>query len=193
MKSLHKELRKELANNRYEVTDTGEVLFPSTKILMRGEFAHDVNGEDEIVTPNMIVNEGLDYILDVALSAGTYLGPFYISVFKANVSPTSSWTAANYVATATEAVHTTDVTPATNRPEWTEAGVSSQVIDNYASKAAITVVPATLDLWGAALLTSQPWASTSGKLIAATNFGTARSLLQNDVFNIGYRFTASDA
>lgn len=45
-----------------------------------------VNGGPWEDTPNLIVNEGLAYLLNVGLSAGSQLPTFYIAPFAANVT-----------------------------------------------------------------------------------------------------------
>lgn len=190
MSKLFKELSKEVRNHNYERADSG-ILFAKQGLIIGGVFETAVNGEDVREDHNLVVNTGLDYFLDVALSGGSQLSTLYLTAYQNNVAPAASWTAANFDSTADE-IAVTDVDEA-SRPTWDEAGVASQVIDNYASKAALTVAVATLDLWGVALLSTNTFGGTSGTLIAAAQFSAIRNMLVDDVLSIGYKFTATSA
>lgn len=174
-------------DDRYEQTQSG-LLVP---VKAGGVFDIFVNGELVETIPNLVTNQGLDYLLDVGLNGGTQYSNWYVTAFKNNVSPAANWTASNFDSTADE-IDATNVTAAT-RQAWTDAGVSGQQIDNYASKAEYTVLSATLDLYGVAIASASAYASGTGVLLAATAFASVRNLLQDDVLGIGYRFTMASA
>lgn len=174
----------------FEKNESG-LLVPEGKVTVGGIFDIWVNGELVEQIPNLVVTEGLNYILDVALSGGSQEAAFYVTAFKNAVSPAANWTAATFAATAGE-ISLADVVEA-NRQVWTDGGVVAGVVDNYASKAEYTVEAATLDLNGVALISSIGIAATTGKLIAASAFGATRSLVVDDVIGIGYRFTITSA
>ena len=176
----------------FEQTGDGRIYVPSQNLLLGGVFDFTVNGE--LVHQdlhNLVTTEGLNYILDAALSGGTPITSWYVTAFKNNVSPAANWAAANFDSTADE-IDATDVTAST-RQAWTDAGVSAGQVDNYAAKSEYTVLAATLDLYGVAFLSGSAFGGTTGKVVAATAFGAVRSLVADDVFGIGYRFVATSA
>ena len=73
------------------------------------------------------------------------------------------------------------------RPEWKPTDTTTQRIDNIANVATVTFATAgTLTVTGAALLTSSGKGSTTGTLISATKFPTARVFQKDDKFEVGY-------
>ena len=169
-------------------TESGLVV-PHDKLVIGGVFDVFINGELVESIPNLVTNEGLDYMLNAGLTGGTQVSSWYVTAYKGAVAPASTWTAANFDTNATE-VLVSDVAEAT-RQAWSQAGVSGQQVDNYASKAELTVDVATLDLNGVAIVSASAFGATSGTLLAATQFTATRSLLQNDVIGLGYRFSAA--
>lgn len=163
-----------------------ELIIPDQKIICGGIFDLYVNGELVESKRNLVTNEGLSHILSVALDSGAQITSWYATAFKGNVTVAAGWTAANFDSNATE-ITASDVDESA-RQAWTSGGESSQQVDNYAAKAEYTVASATLDLYGVALASASAFGSTSGTLLAATNFGSVRSLVEDDVFGIGYRF-----
>ena len=186
--NLIKSLRKSQRKGKYERSESG-LYFASERATFGGEFFHSVNGGDVVVQPNTMVNEAGNYFLDVALAAGSQLSAFYMTMFKGNVTPAVSWTAATFDSTATE-VTGTDIAE-TTRQVWTPGAVSTLQVDNYSSKAAMTVDTATLAVYGLAMLSSNVLGGTTGTLIAATRFAAVRNLVLADVLNMGYRFTVT--
>lgn len=188
MNNLRRELRREIRNNRYEKTDSG-IFLPRSGVGISGLVEVSVNDGPTERFSNLVVNQGLDYILGVALDKDTTSKEtlFYVTCHTGTTAPAATWTAATYDTLATE-ISATDVDEAT-RPAWVEANVSSQQIDNYASKAVFTVAAATLSLWGVAILTNSTFQGPDGLLIGATKFSAVRNLIVGDTFNVGYRFS----
>lgn len=158
-----------------------------------GAFATWVNDDLSTleITPNLVVDEGLDYILDTALSGGAAVATWYVSLFKNNRSPVAGDTAATFsgVGVANE-ITGSDVTEGA-RPTWVEAGVSSGSITNSASPAVFTSAGA-LTAYGAFMQSTSVFGDTSGKLLAATRFTTARVLAATDILNITYTISIDD-
>lgn len=185
MANLSKELRKALRNNAYEKSENG-IVFPEQKLIVGGGFLHNVNGKDEQFDPNLVVDEGLDYILGSAMVADAQNTTFYVAAFKNDATPASNWTAASWATdVAGSGVDVDEVT----RPAWVPTAVASQQTDNYSNKAQLTVAATTLDLYGAALLSDSAFGGTGGILVVATRFASTRNLQEDDAFNIGYRLT----
>lgn len=198
-----KQFAKEIKNNKYEVTDTG-IYLPASKVHLGGVFSHWVNDDIEDIQHdhNIVVDEGLTYILDTALSAGTQITSFYIGIFKKSYTPLaadvqSSGTASSNFYHTNKAEEATTQYDEAARPAWTEVGVSSKIITNSASPAVFTI-NTTVTIYGA-FLTGGSGSNNKGqggpghKLIAASLFGSARSLVNTDVLNVTYQLQIADA
>ena len=94
---------------------------------------------------------------------------------------------------ATEITSTTDGFVETTRQAWTPAAPSSGSITNTASKAELTVAMSSgnLTVYGLGLLSNSTRGSTSGVLVSASRFATARVLSNTDVWSVGYEIDAS--
>ncbi len=141
---------------------------------------------------NIVVNEGLDYLLDVGLSGGVANATHYIGVFKGNYTPVATATAATIVTDSTEVVATTDVT-ATARVQWVEGGVSGQTITNSASPAVYTF-NGTMTIYGLFLISNatMPTPPAGTKLISCVRFPSSRNVVATDTLNITYQLSAAD-
>ena len=154
-----------------------------------GELIHREVGK------NIITTEGLNHALNVVLGAVAKNATWYCGIFKGNVTPAAGDTAATAlgaVGSYTECQDADYGTPATNRPEWTDAPASGGVISNAAAKASFTIA-ASLTLYGAFLASSQPKTATTGVLFAAKRFDSARPVIANDVIQIGYTITGTSS
>lgn len=188
LKAHAAEFARYFENHQYEVAPDGSVLFPRASAIARGGYLHDVNGLDEQFSPNLITDEGLVYMLSVALNNGAKLASWYISLYGANYTPAAGLTAASYPATASEITSSTEGYSETARPLWTPTAPTTPMIDNLANKAAFTIVTAsTLTVNGAALHSEATKGAVTGKLVSATKFANPRVLYNTDVFNIAYR------
>ena len=179
------EFKGYLDNHQYEVSDEG-VEFPRAKVMIFGEY-EDNYGR----TPNLVPTAGLNHILMVALSNTAKLNNFYLALYSGNYTPTDALTAANFAATATEITSGTEGYSEGTRRPWTPTITAAGVMDNYAAKAAFSIVTATqLTIRGAALLSDQVKGSTSGVLISAAKFAQDRIEYNGNEYNLGYRVRA---
>lgn len=144
---------------------------------------------DEWKEPNIVVDEGINYILDAALSGATQVTTFYIGLFQNNYTPLSTDVAATFPGAGVGNEITTAYTEAT-RPVWTEAGVSAKTITNTASPAVFTFNTGAT-AYGAFLVTTNTKGGTTGKLIAASKFSSSRAMLNTDALHVTYTLTGS--
>src|SRR3546814_11714780 len=84
-----------------DLTENG-IVYPNAKLAVGGGYKLFKNGELLEVGHNLVVNEGLTDLLDVYLKAGTQTEEWYVAPWSNNVNPASTWTAANFTATAGE-------------------------------------------------------------------------------------------
>jgi len=189
-------LTKEILAGKFEKTEKGgELYLPGAKVFVGGAFEHWVNDDIEGLRSdgNLVVNEGLDHLLDVALSSATQKTNWYVGINKANYTFLATDTAANVSTNSTEVTGTGDVSN-TVRPAWTEAGVSSQSITNSASPAVYTS-DSTFTVYGAFLVSVTAFGNgiSTDRLLAASAFAASRSLIATDVLNVTYTLNIADA
>lgn len=137
--------------------------------------------------PNLLVDEGIEFIMDVALSGGTQDTTYFVGL-KDTGSVAAGDTAAQIG--GTNAWGEITAIYSGNRPAWTEAGVSSKVITNSASPASFSIT-GTDDVHGAFLATDD--SGTTGSLIGAKDFSAAVSVANGDTLNVTYQITGSSS
>lgn len=185
LQRFSREVRRALSNHRYERTTEGIIL--PNGIRIGGQFGHQVNGGPMIWEPNLVVNEGLNHILDTVLHNQAQIPTWFVALFAGNVTPVATWTAANFTSLSTEFVNYTEAT----RPEYNEAAAAAQSITNSANKAVFTIDTGGGTVYGAALISSSVKSGVAGKLFAATRFATQRTLDATDLLNVAYTVGAS--
>lgn len=143
---------------------------------------------DEFECPNLVVNEGLDALLNIMFHGSTQITAWFIGLFEGNYTPVAGVTAATIVAAATECTAYTQST----RPAYDEAAAASQAITNSASRATYTF-NATKTIYGAFLTSLSTKSGTTGTLFSAAKFGTAKNVESGDELLLTYNFTAASA
>ena len=188
---MRDEFAKSIRNNRYERDEAGGLFLPDHKIRIAGVFGHDVRRNGVLLgyqeDPNIVVNEGLDYVLNVAYRNQAAIASWYIGIFEGNYTPLATDTAANIAANSTESTAYDEAT----RQAWTIVAPSSQQLTNTASKATFTI-NASITTYGAFLASDSAKSGTSGTLNSASRFAASRSLVATDELLITYSITASD-
>lgn len=188
---MRKEFVRALRANQYELSPEG-LLLPRQNVLLGGMFEHSVWRDgcliDTRYDPNIVVNEGLNHLLNVYFEATTQITAWYIGLFKGNYTPLATDTAANIAGNSTEATEYSEAT----RQVFNSAAAASQALSNAASLATFTI-NATVTAYGAFLVSSSTKSGTAGVLFAASRFAAARSLISSDLLKIQYTLTAQDA
>lgn len=157
------------------------------ELAVGGYFTYELVRDGEVVDTwkekNIVVNEGLNYILNAALSGGTVNTAHYVGLFSNNYTPIASTVVTNLTEVNAKYNEAT-------RPTWSETGAASQSITNSATPASFTF-NASETLYGAFLISNNTKGGTAGTLIAASKFSSARSVLAADVLNVTYTISAS--
>lgn len=163
------------------------------RFVVRGYFSEWLNGEFLGETPNLVVDQGIIDILNTYFGSTSKKAGFYVALFAGAVTPAANWTAASFPATASEITSGSEGYSQSTRPAFTPANATSATqIDNYAAKAAFTIVTAsTLSVNGAAIVTESTKGSGSGVLVSASRYANTRSLQDGDAYEVGYRFVGS--
>lgn len=159
-------------------------------IKARGEYFFRVNGGAWERASNMITDEGLNLLANVALGSEAKPTGFYLAVHSGTATPAANWTGATYATAASEIVSLTEGHTSATRPQWQPDAANGGVIDNINSAATFTIATAgVLTVTGCALLTSAQRGGTGGVLVSAVQFPNARQLQDGDRFDLGYRIT----
>jgi hypothetical protein len=177
-----------------DFTETDGGLLVHSAIMVRGKYTHSVNGgQEERVDYNLLPAEGIKHLLDVCLGATAKTATWYLSLFG-NATPAANWTAAGYPVSASEITSGTEGYSETHRQAWVPGVATAGVIGNLASRAEYTIVTAsTLDIYGAALHSSQTKGGTAGVLVSASRFANKRTQSNGDTFELGYEVELTDS
>lgn len=159
-----------------------------SELKIGGVFSYELHRVDGSVEKwenhNLVVNQGLNHVLDVALHGTTPVSPWYVGVFEGNYTPLATDTAATFPAAATECTAYTEAT----RVEYIEAVAASQVTTNSASRAAFTF-NATKTIYGAFLSSIATKSATTGTLLAADKAAVAKAVTSGDQLLVTYSIT----
>lgn len=170
----------------------GGVLMPANGLSVGGFFhgtlIRDGKIIDDFVDHNLVVNEGLNHLLNVAFNGATQITTWYCGLFEGNYTPVAGVTAATITSASTE---TTAYTSAT-RVEYTDATSSSQSMTNSASRASFTF-NASKTIYGAFLVSVSTKSSTSGTLMAAAKFSSSKAVESGDELLLTYTINASSS
>lgn len=140
---------------------------------------------------NLVTDEGLDALLDIMFAAGTQITSWYCALFEDNHTPAAGDTYA--VPGYTECTAYDEST----RPAWTPGSVSSQSVNNNASKASFTM-NASKTIYGAALVGGGTAADTKGDtagggtLYCLSLLSAARAVISTDVIKLTITLTSAD-
>lgn len=168
----------------------GGVLMPNDGLIAHGiwhgQHVRDGKVIDEWEDHNLVVNEGLNALLNIMFHGTTQISTWYIGVFEGNYTPVATVTAATITAAATESTAYDEAA----RVAYDEAAAASQSITNSASKATFTF-NATKTIYGAFLGSASAKSATTGTLFSAAQFSAAKAVVAADQLLLTYTFTAS--
>lgn len=189
---LQRVLMKDALNETFDETKEG-IYFPKQGIMLSGEYMDRVNGGEPAFTKNLIPKEALIHFLNVAIGSKAKPAGSYLALFNGATAPADNWTAANFAATAGEIVSLTEGYTNATRPQFIPSDSTDQkYIDNFSSVASVTIATTSqVNVTGVALLTNNQRGGTTGVLLSATKYPAARVFQNGDVFEIGYRVTAT--
>lgn len=156
------------------------------------QFGFQVNDGPWIWTPNRVVDQGLNYILNAAFRGEGVISTWYVAPFAANVTPAANTTAQNFTSTLTEFTNYTEA----NRVTWVSDGASTALeLINDASPALFTIGSGgQTTIYGAGLISAQAKSSTSGTLGAAGKLTSGLTgLAEGFEVRLKYRLRASSA
>lgn len=166
----------------------------TSNLVFHESFGFSIDDGPYIWTPNRVVNQGLNYILNAGLNGGSAISAWYIAPFAANVTPAADVTAASFAATLTEFTSYSE----SNRQLWTpDAAATAMELINDAAPALFTVTGGgQTSIYGAGLLSAQAKGATTGTCFSAGRLqgGAALTGLQDGFeVRIKYRVTGSSS
>lgn len=136
---------------------------------------------------NLIVNVGLDYALDVALSGGIQSTTWFIGLINATPTFAASDTMASHAGWTESTAYSQ-----TTRPAWVDGGVSGQSVSNVGSPAVFSITAAAT-IAGAFLTSNSTKGGTTGTLYAEGAFTEGnRSVVNGDTLQVTATFTNAD-
>lgn len=142
----------------------------------------------EETVENLVVNEGLNDLLDKYLKGSAYSAAFYVGLCDG--TPTIA--AADVMNSHAGWTEPTAYSEA-NRPALTLGSVASQSVDNSASKASFSI-NGTVTVGGAFVTTNNTKGGTTGTLYGAAALSESdRSLVNLDTLNVTVTLTAAAA
>lgn len=175
----------------YKRLDSG-LLVPQNDIKVGGIFSGQLlrKGEviDEFEDHNLVVNEGLNHLLDVLFRGTTQNNPWYVGVFEGNYTPVATVTGATVASASTECTAYVSAT----RPEYNEGAAASQTITNSSNRASF-VFNAVKTVYGAFIGSNSTKGGTSGILFCIARFASAKNVESGDELLLTYSFTAASA
>lgn len=189
------EFRRDIAAERYEVGPEG-IALKKGSVLIRGFYHEGIKGKPESfrLHRNLLVTEGINHLLNVALGTATKISAWYIAPFSGSAAPAANWTASNFASNATEITSTTEGFSEVTRQQASFGTAAAGVINNYSSKASFTIeCSTTLNILGAGLLSSNTRGGTTGTLMSAVKFESARVLADGDIWQAGYQVELTDS
>jgi len=144
---------------------------------------------------NLVTNEGLNDVLDKYLKGSSYTAAFYVGLIdNASFSAIAAGNVASdiSVSTATNGWIEFDDYSEGVRQTLTLGTVSSQSVDNSASKAAFSI-DATGTVNGAFVVTTSTVGGTTGVLYGAVSFSATRNVENGDTLNVTVTLTQASA
>lgn len=145
-------------------------------------YDRDGNLKWKDVAKNLVVNAGLDHILDVVFHGTTQVDPWYVGL-KLTGTVKAADTLASHASWSEATVYSG------NRPAYVEAAASGQSITNSANKASFTI-DAAATVAGAFVASAS--AGTSGTLMCGADFTAPRGVESGDTLEVTYTISAAD-
>ena len=135
---------------------------------------------------NIVVNEGLNHLLDSSLAGQTQITSWFVGL-KGTGTPVAADTMASHGSWSEDQNYSE-----ANRQAWTANGAASgQSVSNSSAKATFSI-NATTTIYGAFLTSNNTKGGSSGKLHAAGNFATSKTLGAGDQLLVTATFTTAD-
>jgi hypothetical protein len=175
---------------QFELTEGAGLAVPKSDIRVGGIFTGQLIRDgvviDEFVQPNLVVDQGLNNLLNVMFNGATQTSTWYLGIFEGNYTPVAAVTAATIASASTECT----AYSAATRPEYIEATSTGKSTTNSANRASF-IFNATKSIYGAFLISDNTKGGTSGVLFSAARFSAVKNVESGDELLLTYTFNAS--
>ncbi len=154
------------------------------QIIRKGEVI------DEFECKNLVVDQGLNYLLGAALAGGSVVSTWYIGLFSGNYTVLAADTASSIASNSTEVT----AYAAGARQAWVpnSSSPSGKSTSNSSSQASFTFNGG-VTLYGAFLVSSATISGTGGTLFSGAQFGASKAVVATDILLLTYTYTAASA
>jgi hypothetical protein len=172
-------------------SDWKDVMNGSLKLSGRFDVDHIRNGKLIGTTYgyNKVTVDGRNHMLGVTLKGTPSPSTtWYVGIFSGNY--TVLGTESSSVLTSTFSQVTSSDLSNSVRPTFTMGSVSSGSVNNTSNKAAFTFTDS-VTVYGAFIINDNDLAGVTGVLLSAANFTTSRSVIADDVLNVGYTISTT--
>lgn len=152
------------------------------KILTR-----DGHVRDEFEVNNLVVDEGIEHILDVAFNSKTQTATYYMALNGSNINPSSNW---QYIDMGTGGTFTEFVAyDESTRPVWATDAAANKAVTN-STPASFTISAGGGTVYGGIIVSNgvkdDATASSDNVMVCALNFGSPKVLAAAEVIQIQY-------
>ena len=158
-------------------------------LKFHGYFETQVGDGPWVRDNNLVVNEGILYLINTGLASGSASTIFYIAPFGGNVTPGATWTAANFTANSTEFTNYTEAV----RQTWQKDAAAANAIGNTTTPATFTINTGGGTVRGAGLISVSTKSGTTGVLIAAARFDADKVLTVGEELRVKYTLTGTSS
>ena len=182
----------------FERRASGLIVPPNRELVaqLRGEgrytgrIIRDGKVIDEFDAKNLVVAQGLNYMLGAALAGGSVITTWYIGLFSGNYTVLDADVASGIASNATEVT----AYAAGARQAWTpnSSTVTGKSTSNSSSQASFTF-NGSVTVYGAFLISSATISGTGGTLFSGAQFSASKSVVSGDILQLTYTYTAASA
>lgn len=142
--------------------------------------------------PNLVVDEGLNHIVNVVFGAVAKLGQSYVGIYANNYTPSAANVAATFPGAGVAGEVTAEISN-TTRPAWagyTAPATTTKSLSNSTAPAIFSFTSGA-SVNGAFLTSSSTKGGTTGTLFAASKFPATRTMLTGDVLSVIYTISVA--
>lgn len=137
---------------------------------------------------NLVVNVGLDYLLDAGLAGGTQISSWFLGLKEDAGGQAAGDTMASHAGWAENQAYSEGT-----RPAWTAGAVSGQSVDNSGAVASFSIDTNGQTIAGAFLADNSTKGGSTGTLYSVGDFsGGVKSVDDGDTLEVTYTFTMAD-
>jgi hypothetical protein len=137
---------------------------------------------------NIMPHEGMAHVLNTILKSGSQVAQWYVGIYEGAYTPLIVDTLATFPGSATESTAYGEATRVAYAPGTVAAGA----VDNVASKAEFTM-NAIKSIYGGFITSAPAKNGTSGTLLSAVRFATAKQVDVGSVLRVtaGFQLTSA--